>query len=151
MGRMVTIRPTSETLVLFALFTEIKVRADGAFKADAADSVFIAFAGDSVAVDLVVNHVVTRVEFALDGGRDVIVHRGEGMIRMDLRGIFDAVAAEVVVLAFEAFVSDADDVLQKTEISILFFGGELGTSLHSSQEARCFMPLPGPRRSKTSW
>ena len=143
-----TVRLTFETLVLFALFAQVKVATDGALKPDAADKEFIALARDSVAVDVVMNHVVTGVEFAVDGRGYVVVNCGEGVVGVNFGVVFDAVAAEVVVLAFQAFISDSDNVLN----AVRYFGSReaVSTCLHSSQEARCFMPLPGPRRSKTS-
>jgi len=108
---MMTVLLTFETLVLFALFAQIEVRTDGAFKPDAADAEFIALAGDSVAVDVIVDHIVPGVEFDVDGRGDVVVDRGEGVVGVDFGVLFNAVTAEVVVLAFQAFISDSDDVL----------------------------------------
>ena len=142
------VRLTFETLVLFALFAQVKVTTDSALEPDAADTEFIALAGDSVAVDVVMDHVVTGGEFAVDRLGDVVVNCSEGVVRVNFGVVFDAIAAEVVVLAFQAFISDSDDILN----AVRYFGSReaVSTCLHSSQEARCFMPLPGPRRSKTS-
>jgi hypothetical protein len=120
---MMTIVHAPETLILFALFAEVKVWTDGAFEADAADTGFTAVAGDAVAVNVVVQEVVTGTEFALDGRRDVVVDCGKGVVGMDIGLGFDADAAEVVVLAFQAFVADADDVLQKKSVFAFCYGG----------------------------
>ena len=115
-----------ETLVLLALLAEVKVRADGAFEADAADTRFTAVAGDAVAVDVAVDEVVAGVEFAVNGERDVVVDGCKGMIGVDFRLGFDADAAEVVVLAFQAFMADTDNVLHKNvSIRDLIWGRHL--------------------------
>jgi hypothetical protein len=149
---MMTVLHPLETLILFALFAEIKVGTDGTFEADAADTPSAAVAGDAIAVDVVVDEVVTGVEIAVDGGRDVVVDCGKGVVGVDFGLGFDADAAEVKVLAFQAFMADADNVLRENGQHLVLFGEVSGncTFLHSSQEARCFKPLPGPRRSKTS-
>lgn len=107
-----SIRHPLETLILFTLFTKIKVGANSAFKSDPTDAVFISVTGNSVAMHMVVNQVMTRLECAMDRGRNMIVDRCEGVVGVGFGGVFDAVAAEVVVLAFQAFVSDTNNILK---------------------------------------
>lgn len=127
---MMTIVHAPETLILFALFAEVKVGTDGAFEADAADTGFTAVAGDAVAVDVVVHEVVAGTEFALDGGRDVVVDCGKRVVGVDIGLGFDADAAEIVVLAFQAFVADADDVLQKMSEFVFMGFGDRPSCIH---------------------
>jgi len=99
-----------EVLVLFALFAEIVVGTDGAFVADAADAEFVVYAGRAVAVDVRMHQVVTGHETFKRGG-EVGVDFCKGVLRMDDRLTGVAVAAEIIVATFKAFVSDSNDVL----------------------------------------
>jgi len=116
-----------EGLILFALFAEIKVRAEGAFVSDSTDTEFVGLAGGAVAMDVGMDKVVTGHE-TFEGGGKVIVHFCESVLGMDGGLTRVAVAAEIVVTTFETFVSDSRNVLK---LDMVICKGN--TCLHSSQ------------------
>ena len=121
-----------EGLVLFALFAEIVVGTDGAFVTNAADAEFVVLAGGAVAVDVGMYQIDTGNE-TFQGRGEVGVHFCEGVLRMDGRLTGVAVAAEIIVATFEAFVSDANNVLKLVgkwywELLVYTRRNELGVS-----------------------
>lgn len=121
-----------EALVLFALFAEIVVGTNSAFVADAADAEFAVFAGGAVAVDVGMHQIDTGNE-TFQGRGEVGVDLCEGVLRMDGRLTGVAVAAEIIVATFEAFVSDTNNVLKLVgksywEVLVYTRRNELGVS-----------------------
>ena len=116
-----------EALISLASLTEIKIRANSAFIANATDTEFIIPAAQTVTVDMRMNHIVTRNERFAGGGREMIVNLCKRMLRMNCQDTRMTFIAEIVIGAFETLVSNSDNVL-----SLIIYDG-VNTCLHASQ------------------
>lgn len=109
-GNMTVRGSRFEFLHRFATLAEIEIRADGALKSNTADTPLDIFARSPIAMDMTM-FIGGSGNETFEHGREMIVNCSKRMARMNCRCLFDTIVAKIVITTFEAFMSDAHNIL----------------------------------------